>query len=116
MDILVLLVIAYLAFQAGSMYTTYKLRELIIRDALAKGIDITAIENKIEKKKTNTLIIEYDNNVMYLYDNETNTFVCQGQTVEELANLAKKYKNIEHAIVLDSKSNQVFTFADGKVL
>lgn len=116
MEIVILLVIFYLGFQIGGLYVSYKLRDLIIKEAISRGIEIPELEKNILEKKKNKLVIEHNDNVLYLYDFDTNTFICQGSSIEELAKLAKEYKNIEHAFVLDSQSNIMFTFIDGKVV
>ena len=51
--------------------------------------------------------------MMYLYEYEANTFVCQGKTLDELASLAQKYKNIKYAIVLHDE--EMLMFVDGNV-
>lgn len=49
---------------------------------------------------------------MYLYDIE-NEFICQANSLEELAKLALKYKNIKYASVMNG--DDVFAFIDGTV-
>lgn len=113
-DILVTLGTFYFGFQIGIFYTTYKLRDLILKEAAKQGIPISDLEknNNIPTK----LIIEHINGNLYLYDNDSNTFLCQGNTIEELAMLVKKYKSINNALVYDTKTKSVITFNDGKVL
>ena len=59
------------------------------------------------------LFVEKANNTLYLYDKNDNTFVCQGSSLEELATLAKKYKNIDYAAVMIDK--EIYAFVDGIV-
>ena len=83
--------------------------------ALKEGVDIDA---ELEKRKTEEeaqqiakLEVEEHNNILYLYHRESRDFVCQGKSLEELATLAKKYKNITHGVVLHNQ--KVFVFVDG---
>ena len=52
----------------------------------------------MEKKNKNTtnvkqLQVEEINNTMYLYERDTHDFICQANTIEDLARLSKEYKN-----------------------
>jgi hypothetical protein len=58
-------------------------------------------------------MVEKSNNILYLYNREDETFVCQGSSLEELAVLAKEYKNIKYAAVLHD--DDVVAFVDGKI-
>jgi hypothetical protein len=59
------------------------------------------------------LTVEKANNILYLYEKNTDNFICQGSTLEELATLAQKYKNIKYACVLNG--DEVYAFVDGVV-
>jgi hypothetical protein len=74
------------------------------------GIDIEAEENAgvIAVKK---YFVENSNEVLYLYEHETNSFIAQGKTLDELAQLAKE--NSKVAVV--SYNKEVVWFDDGKV-
>ena len=50
---------------------------------------------------------------MYLYGYEDNTFICQGNSLDELASLAQKYNNIKYAVVLHD--DNMLMFVDGAV-
>jgi hypothetical protein len=54
------------------------------------------------------LFIESEQNILYLYEYEKNEFVCQANTVEDLAVLAQKCKNIEYAAVLYGDESLMF--------
>lgn len=47
-----------------------------------------------EENKPFALYVEKHGDILYLYEGENNTFVCQGKTVEELKENALKYRNI----------------------
>lgn len=106
-----LIVGAYLGFHIGSMHMAFKLRHLIMKEAEANGNIVI-----IDKSHKPRLVVEHNGNMLYLYDSQTNTFICQGKTLEELAFLSKQYKNITDAMVLDTKSNTIVTFSDGRIV
>jgi exopolysaccharide biosynthesis protein len=114
LEIIILGFIFWLGYHFGVIYTSWQLRDLIIKDAKREGI-IDDNLNFIDKKVPNVhkLIVEKSNNILYLYDHEANSFVCQASTMEELAKLAKQYKNINHAAVLDGE--EVYAFVNGVV-
>ena len=74
------------------------------------GIDLDAEFVKPEKQ-VHKLKVEKHGEMLYLFDNK-DEFICQGSSVQELANLAKKYKNIVYAAVMFD--NKVFAFKDGE--
>lgn len=113
--ILTIAIVFYVGFQIGTHYMAFKLRHLIIRDAISKGIEVNTL-TEFEEQTNLKLVIEYHQNSLYLFNSKDDGFVCQANTIEDLARLAKEYKNIKHAYVLDSKTNTIFTFVDGKVV
>ena len=52
---------------------------------------------------------------MFLYDRDANTFVCQGKSIDELAEFSKRYSGIKYAAVIDRSTDDVIAFVDGKV-
>ncbi len=115
MDILLILSCMVFGFALGELYASYKIMNLIKKFANDEGIDI---EEEIEKSKqeketkfVKKLVVEQHNDVLYLYDRDSNDFVCQASSIEELAKLSKEYKNVAHAVVLHN--NKVFMFING---
>jgi hypothetical protein len=51
--------------------------------------------------------------IILLYDRETNDFICQGNSLEQLAQLSKEYKKIEYASV--KHGDYFVAFIEGKV-
>jgi hypothetical protein len=51
--------------------------------------------------------------IILLYDRETNDFICQGNSLEQLAQLSKEYKKIEYATV--KHGDYFVAFIEGKV-
>ena len=114
MDIIILL----LVFGAGYFVGTMKAYITFARDmkdaAKSLGIDLEKELAKAEtpKKLVYKLAVEQHGEMLYLFDKEEDSFICQGKTVQELAKLAKQYNNIAHAAVL--YEDRVFQFKDGE--
>ena len=51
--------------------------------------------------------------IILLYDRESNDFICQGNSLEQLAQLSKEYKKIEYASV--KHGDYFVAFIEGKV-
>lgn len=114
-ELLIFIVGFYIGYHAGYSVLAWRIKDILIKEAKSEGIDVSIFE---EAKPTNTvsqLFIERANNVLYLYEKDVDTFICQATTVEELAKLAKEYKQIKYATVMDEHTNDVFAFVDGKV-
>lgn len=73
------------------------------------GVVKASEENKVEK--VHKLKVEQHGDVLYLFDKESDDFICQALSVQELCELAKKYKNVNMAAVLHG--DKVFAFKDG---
>jgi hypothetical protein len=103
MDILLYFIIFYLGIQFGEILTTLRIRHFISKIELE---EIQGEETEIKK-----LITEQINDVLYLYNHETKDFICQGSSIEELAKIAKEYKNINLAAVIHNE--KLFLFNNG---
>lgn len=117
MDILEFFLIVLLGYTIGKVHAYFQIAQILRDMAETVGIDI---EKELQKKKQT---VESDNNIvhrlkveahgdmLYLFEKETDTFICQGSSVQELAKLAKEYKNIGLAAVM--YGDKVFKFKDG---
>lgn len=115
LDIIILGLVFYFGYQIGQIVLSWQLRDLVIKEAKREGIiddNLNIIEDKPSKPNVYKLVIEKVKDTLYLYDHE-DEFVCQALTVEELATLAKKYKNIKYAAVLYGE--ETYMFVDGVV-
>lgn len=115
LEIIILIIVAYVSYNIGMAVMSWRLRDLIIEEAKKEGIIVDNDYNIITKEIKPTvckLRVEKVQDIFYLYDTE-NTFICQANTIEELANLALKYKNIKYASVVNG--NDVFAFINGSV-
>jgi hypothetical protein len=114
-EILILLVVFGVGFFVGETTFAWRIRHIIYKEAKLQGISIDGDIEDPEDTKPNIakLFIEKANDILYLYDYEANTFVCQAKTVDELASLAQKYKNIKYAVV--AHDDDMLMFIDGLV-
>lgn len=119
MELLLLLLVIVIAFQAGKHWGYYKIVSLMKQVAEEQGIDlekelgiVKEQEEDNNKPAVYKLEVETHGNVLYLFDKETDQFICQGSSVQELATLAKEYKNVLYAAV--KYDDKVFAFKDGK--
>jgi hypothetical protein len=104
MDILLYFIIFYLGIQFGELLTTLRIRHLISK------IELEEI-NPSEETEIKKLMTEQINDVLYLYNHDTKDFICQGSSIEELAKIAKEYKNINLAAVIHNE--KLFLFNNG---
>jgi hypothetical protein len=113
-EILILLAVFGVGFFIGEASLAWRLRDLVYKEARAKGINVSPdLIVDDEKPTVAKLFIEKANNMLYLYDYDENTFICQAKTIDELASLALKYKNINYAAVLDG--DDMLMFVEGSV-
>ena len=119
MDILILTLIIVVAFQAGKHYGYYKIVKLMKEVAEEQGIDLekelgivkAQEEAKDSPEKVHKLLVEQHGDLLYLFDKESDNFICQGSSVQELCDLAKKHKNVNLAAVMHGE--KIFAFKDG---
>ncbi len=109
-DIICIFIIGY---SVGNLRAYYKMRHIIYDVAKREGISID--DDLEDKKSTESLIkkleVEQINDVMYLYERDTNDFICQANSIEDLAKLAKEYRNIIAATVIHNE--RVYMFLNG---
>lgn len=112
LELITIAFIFWLGYQVGVMHLSWRLRDIIVKEARKEGIKVDDEYNIIESKKPKVLKlwVEKVHDVMYLYDTE-DAFICQANTIQELATLALKYKNIKYASVING--DEVYAFVDG---
>lgn len=118
MELLLLLILVVVAFQAGKHYGYFKIVKLMKEVAQEQGIDLEKelglLKEQEEANKTPAvykLEVETHGELLYLFDKETDRFICQGSSVQELAKLAKELKQVNLAAV--KYGDKVFAFKDG---
>jgi hypothetical protein len=105
MTLLDIILILALGWVMGEFYTMYKLRKNL-RSFLI-------IEEEVVRPNVFKLETEEVDNTILLYDRETNDFICQGNSLEQLAQLSREYKKIEYASV--KHGDYFVAFIEGKV-
>lgn len=108
-----------------TMYARFVKGILELKPTLSKELN-QALDNmlnvKTKQEPVNTapkldirkLQIENIKDVFYLYTNDSNKdFICQANTLDELANLAFQYKKIKYAVV--AYKEEIITFVEGKI-
>jgi hypothetical protein len=116
LEIIILCIVFWLGYQLGLFIMSYRLRDLIYQEAKRRGLTKGSDDDLFEEPAVPTvsqLIVEKANNILYLYERDTDNFICQGSTLEELATLAEKYKNIKYAAVM--QDDKIWAFVDGAV-
>lgn len=113
LELIIIGFIFWIGYQVGISVTAYRLRDLVYREAKRRGL-LKEVDTELEETPVVAqLMVEKSNNVLYLYNRDDNTFVCQGSTLEEIASLAKKYNNIKYAAVMIDQ--EIYAFVDGTV-
>jgi hypothetical protein len=104
MTLLDIILILALGWVMGEFYTVYKLR---------KNLRSFLIIEEVARPTVFKLETELVDNTILLYDRETNDFICQGNSLEQLAQLSREYKKIEYATV--KHGDYFVAFIEGKV-
>lgn len=118
LDIIIIVAIAfYFGYQIGQHVMAWQLRFLLKEVATKEGLKVDEKFNVLDEKEDTPrvakLYIEKEKDILYLYDYDQKEFVCQSATIEGLAKLAKEYKNIDYAAVIDG--DKTFMFVKGTV-
>lgn len=111
-------VIAYIAigWTLGCIYTNFKHLQNLRKMATERGLDLDKMVEATmvqQEKSITVLTVEKQGEISYLFEKNTNTFICQGYDMDELAKKALEYKNISVALVEDG-NNQIWFF-EGQV-
>ncbi len=103
MTLIDIILILALGWFMGKFHTIYKLH---------KNLQLMIIEKPIKSNvyKLETRLVD---DIILLYDCETNDFICQGNSLEQLAQLSREYKKIEYASV--KHGDYFVAFIEGKV-
>jgi hypothetical protein len=104
MTLLDIILLFALGWVVGEFYTVYKLR---------RNLRSFIIIEEASKPNVYKLETELVDGTILLYDRETNDFICQGNTLEQLAQLSREYKKIEYATV--KHGDYFVAFIEGKV-
>jgi hypothetical protein len=105
-NLLQLLLIFLAGAYCGTRYTLYRLQKALEE----AGVDFEEKE-KIEVIQVKKYFIEKINELLYLYEHNSNQFIGQGKSLEELAVIAKDKTEIAGV----SYNEEIVWFVDGKV-
>ena len=105
MTLLDIILILALGWVMGEFYTIYKLRKNLR--------SVIIIQEEVPRPNVFKLETEEVDNTILLYDRDTNDFICQGNSLEQLAQLSREYKKIEYATV--KHGDYFVAFIEGKV-
>jgi len=105
MTLLDIILILALGWVMGEFYTIYKLRKNLR--------SVIIIQEEVPRPNVFKLETEEVDNTILLYDRDTNDFICQGTSLEQLAQLSREYKKIEYATV--KHGDYFVAFIEGKV-
>lgn len=108
-EIIYTLLVFILGYMVGEMIFIYRLRNLLHK----VGFNEHIAELEQKKPAVAKLFIEQEKETYYLYDYDANKFICQANTIDELASLAQKYNNIHYAAVLHG--DDMLMFVNGVV-
>lgn len=119
-----------LGYIAGRMHTVYLLVKRVNQE-IDKLIDmdqeisnvIDTLENpdleSSERLDTAKCFVEEQNGIYYLYESDTEMYLAQADSMEELAQKIQKENSIEYALVTmfqdDETKRQAFWFHEGEV-
>lgn len=113
MDFFVFFIIFMFGFVIGEMITMMRLRNSLNRISKELKLDFPSKDEDTQIQKSLRMFTERVGDVLYLYDKETDKFICQASTIEELGILAKQYKNIKRGTIVHD--DKVFLLLDGSI-
>ncbi len=107
LDILLYLSGAVAGWYLGNAYQLYIMKKTIrsVINDYNESENVTINETKVK--------IEEVNNILYIYDSETDEFICQGNTIDEAAENFSKRRSIASASL--THNNTTVCVIDGKV-
>ena len=115
MDLLTYLSFFIFGYWVASKIIALQMQFMIRRLAKEHNIDISDLDEETEDKPVAIPILiteSVDKHGIFLYDGKNN-FMCQGKSLEEVAENLFKYKNVKVAIILHKDTKVLFV--DGKV-
>lgn len=108
-----------LGFWIGEIYVRRQAMKLLAQIVsnfpdITETLNVTKLTEEHSEKETHPLhFTEEINGSIMLYDVNTSSFVCQGKSLEELAQNAKNFKHIARSIV--RHADELLFFIDGEV-
>lgn len=111
MELLSYIAFFFLGYWLAGLIFAWRLKRAVKKIAKDHGIELE-LEEKPTVRTIPVLTTELVTDSILLYDTKNN-FICQGQSLEEVADKLLKYKNIHLALIVHNDSK--FWFVEGKV-
>lgn len=105
---IIYLFIFALGWIVGTQFLLLRLRQALMKEADRLGLSLEE-DDEDDEAEVPTFFTELDNGIIFVYNKKNNAFVCQGATLEEVAEKSK----VRVAKVLHNKD--IFAFVNGKV-
>lgn len=116
MDFLFILIAMAFGYGIGKLHGYYSVVKVLKELAEESGIDLerelTKMSKEDEPDTVRKLKIDAGGDILYLFDIETDVFICQANCVQDLAKLAKERSQIIYAVV--KHGDKFFAFKDGE--
>ena len=115
MNFISFVLIFAVGFFLGKAHTYFRIAKILRNTLKDVGIDIEEMKGNPKEEPeiiVSKLEVESHGDMLYLFDRENHSFICQALTVQELATLAKEYKHVVCAVV--KYNDKVFTFNNGQ--
>lgn len=101
-----------LGFWLGSRYAAFMITQKFLFLAKQHGISLDKHDGAVKVSTIYDCNIEIHQDIMYLFEKNTNTFLCQGKSFEEIEEKLKTYLGITQAKI--TFENKQFYFINGK--
>jgi hypothetical protein len=115
MELLIFVVGMIVGGFIGHLVTVWILKDVIQfyaeKHKTELGLDDELAQKPTASKKIHKLKIEAHGDQLYCFEVDTDNFVCQATTIEEIAKLSRERKQINTAAVI--YNDTVFAFVDG---
>lgn len=101
-----------LGFFVGVIYTINAIRKQVLK--IVNSLETEFLDKTPKEKTAPILFLEKHGSTYYLFDKQTDAFLCQSNDLNDLGTKLLKYKNITVAFVQGDKE-QSFWYVNGKV-
>lgn len=107
MDYLIVIGLVIVAFYIGRVYEAFKIVDILVQAHMDEVIE------KVPSLEVFKLEIQEHQGTKFLYDSDAQEFICQGNTLDDLAKLFNERKK-KSLGMLEYDNTSVY-FIDGKV-
>lgn len=104
--LIVILAAVFFGYVIGVLKTIMHFKNALINPE-------TINHSNLEKEQIPVLNVEQHGDILYLFEKETDNFMCQGPTLTDLAKNLSEYKNINIALV--QHNSRLIWFYNGEI-